>query len=172
MLKRHQIQVLRDAGHSQEDTARLAGVSERTVRRIDAEPSVLSADTAAERERRRIGRPAKAEQFRDLVRRELEADPSLLSVEVVRRARLAGYAGGKTALYRLIAELRPSGSRVMVRASWPADSRPRTIGSPRESARCCPSTAPRWSPRSQASAPSATSSVSTSSRSEVERSPT
>ncbi len=62
MMKRHEVQVLRRAGHTQAEVARLTGVSERSVREIEAEPSVASADDAGERSRRRIGRPSKAEQ--------------------------------------------------------------------------------------------------------------
>lgn len=42
MLKRHEIQVLRRAGHSQVEVARLAGTSERTVRRVEDEPAVVT----------------------------------------------------------------------------------------------------------------------------------
>ena len=52
MLKRHEIQVLRRAGHSQIDVARLAGVARRTVQRIDTEATVTQIDTAREREAR------------------------------------------------------------------------------------------------------------------------
>ena len=49
LLKRHEIQVLRRAGHSQPEVAKLAGVSERSVQRVEAEPAVSHVDTAAER---------------------------------------------------------------------------------------------------------------------------
>ena len=39
----------------------------------------------------------------------------LRSVEILRRVRLDGYDGGKTALYELVAELRPRHARVMMR---------------------------------------------------------
>jgi DNA-binding XRE family transcriptional regulator len=67
MLKRHAIQVLRQAGHEQADVARLVGVGIRTVRRVEAEPDIIHIDDAKERERRAIGRPAKAEPFRSVV---------------------------------------------------------------------------------------------------------
>jgi hypothetical protein len=67
MLKRHEIQVLRKAGHGQVEVAELVGVSERTVRAVEREPPVASTDDRAERERRRIGRPAKVERFRKFV---------------------------------------------------------------------------------------------------------
>jgi transposase len=45
----------------------------------------------------------------------LEKDPALLSVEVLRRARVAGYRGGKTALYELSAAVRPVKTEVEMR---------------------------------------------------------
>jgi hypothetical protein len=98
MLKRHEIQVLRRAGHSLPDVAKLAGVSVRSVQRVDAEPAVAHVDGEAERERRRIGRPSKAEPMRGFVVSLLAKEPKLLSLEVLRRARLEGYDGGKSAL--------------------------------------------------------------------------
>jgi transposase len=115
MLKRHAIQVLRQAGHAQAEVARLVGVGLRSVRRVDAEPDVTHIDEAKERERRAIGRPAKAERFRPLVTEILAGDPDLLSVEILRRAKLKGYAGGKTALYDLISAVRPKTVRPLVR---------------------------------------------------------
>jgi transposase len=115
MLKRHEIQVLRRAGHSQEEAADLAGVSVRSVRRVEAEDGVSDADNQAERSRRRIGRPSKAEPFRPFVVELLTKEPELLSLEVLRRARLAGYAGGKSALYELIHAIRPKRVRLVTR---------------------------------------------------------
>jgi transposase len=115
MLKRHEIQVLRRAGHNQCEVAKFAGVSERSVRRVEDEEPVASVDDAGERQRRRIGRPAKAEAFRQFAVDLLAAEPTLLSLEVLRRARLSGYAGGKSALYALIASIRPRPVRPVVR---------------------------------------------------------
>jgi transposase len=115
MLTRHAIQVLRQAGHEQTDVARLLGVGVRTVRRVESEPDVRHVDDGQERERRAIGRPAKAEPFRSVVVEILTGDPDLLSVEILRRAKLKGYAGGKTALYELIAAVRPKTVRPLVR---------------------------------------------------------
>jgi transposase len=115
MLKRHEIQVLRRAGHSQIEVATLAGVARRTVQRVDGEATVTDIDSAREREARGIGRPAKAEPFRSVIAEILAGDPQLLSVEVLRRVKLKGYAGGKTAVYELIRELRPKTSRPLVR---------------------------------------------------------
>lgn len=115
MMKRHEIQVLLKAGLPQAEVARLAGVSLRTVRRIQAEPTVAEVDDEAERERRQIGRPSKGEPFRKLVMELLGEEPELMSLEILRRARLAGYTGGKTALYELVATVRPTVARPMVR---------------------------------------------------------
>ena len=119
LLKRHEIQVLLNAGHSQAEVAHLAKVSERSVRRIADEQAVEHVDDHRERAERRIGRPRKVDRFRPLVEQlvqETDDDRApLKSVEILRRARLDGYDGGKTALYELIAELRPRHTRVMMR---------------------------------------------------------
>jgi len=115
MLKRHEIQVLRRAGHSQIEVATLAGVSRRSVQRVDTEATVTQIDAAREREVRGIGRPATAEPFRSVIAEILAQEPALLSVEILRRAKLKGYAGGKTALYTLVSALRPRTIRPLVR---------------------------------------------------------
>ncbi len=105
MMKRHEVQVLRRAGVTQEKVAELTGISVRAVRRIEAEEPVVVPDDEAEREKRSIGRPSKAEPFRGVVARVLAEDPELLSLEILRRTRLDGYQGGKSALYALISSL-------------------------------------------------------------------
>jgi transposase len=115
LLKRHEIQVLRRAGHSQPEVAKLAGVSERSVQRVEAEAEVSHVDTAAARIERKIGRPSKAEPFRSFVVKLLAKEPDLLSVEILRRAKLDGYDGGKTALYTLVHSIRPKPVRLMTR---------------------------------------------------------
>jgi len=115
MLKRHAIQVLRQAGHSLPEVAKLAGVSVRSVQRVGDEGAVSSIDNEAERMRRRIGRPAKAEPFRGFVVEQLTKEPELISLEILRRARLGGYSGGKSALYELIHSVRPKPVRLMTR---------------------------------------------------------
>ena len=107
MVRRHEIQVLRRAGHSLVETAKLVGVSQRTVQRVEAEAAVTSFDVEAEREQRGIGRPSKAEPLRSFLVAELIGQPDVLAVELFRRAKLKGYTGGKSALYELIKELRP-----------------------------------------------------------------
>jgi hypothetical protein len=65
-----------------------------------------------------IGRPSKSEPYRGLVSEMLTQEPDLPSSELLRRAKLAGYAGGKSALYDLVARVRaglagPSSRRVI-----------------------------------------------------------
>jgi len=115
MLKRHEIQVLRRAEHTYHEIATLTGVPARTVRRIAAERAVTAVDNEAERERRHVGRPSKAEAYRDVVMNALLEEPTLRSVELLHRARHAGYAGGKTALYALAQSLRVSTVTPLVR---------------------------------------------------------
>jgi transposase len=107
MLKRHEIQVLRRAGHTLEEVAKLAGVAPSSVQRVEAEAPVMTLDTAGERTRRRIGRPSKVEAFRALLGAEMAKQPEVLAVELLRRAQLAGYRGAKSALYELVRALRP-----------------------------------------------------------------
>jgi transposase len=115
MLKRHEVQVLRRAGHSQEEVAELAGVSVRSIRRVEGEAAVIQVDNDAERERRGIGRPSKAEPFRSFVVEQLALEPDVMSLEIVRRARNKGYEGGKSALYELIRSIRPKPVRLVTR---------------------------------------------------------
>ena len=106
MLKRHEIQVLRRAGHTLAEVAALSGASIGTVRRVVDEDAVTTVDNAAERDRRQVGRPSKAEAYREVLLAALTDDATLRTVELLHRARLAGYTGGKTALYALAQTLR------------------------------------------------------------------
>jgi hypothetical protein len=113
MLKRHEIQVLRRVGHSLGEVARLAGVGRRSVVRVEAEAAVSHIDNQVERALREIGRPSKAEPFRGFVVQELAKEPTLMSLEVLRPAKLQGYSGGRSALYALIL---PSSTRACARS--------------------------------------------------------
>jgi hypothetical protein len=115
MLKRHEVEILLKAGHPKTEVARLAGVSLCSVKRNAEETPVVHVDDAGEREKRRIGRPSTVENFRKLVIAILDETADLPSLEILRRVREAGYPGGKTALYALVASLRPKGSKPLVR---------------------------------------------------------
>jgi transposase len=100
------VQVLRRAGHTWKEIAVLSGVSVRTVRRIAAETDITTIDNASERARRQVGRPSKADEYRDVLVQALTEEPTLRSVELLHRARQAGYSGGKSAIYALAQTLR------------------------------------------------------------------
>ena len=84
MLKRHEIQVLRRAGHTWAEVAALTGVSVGTARRVGAEDGVTTVDTAAERARREIGRPSKADAYREVLVQALTEQPDVTCVSAVR----------------------------------------------------------------------------------------
>ena len=52
------------------------------------------------------GRPSTAAPYAPQVAQWLREDPDLPGVEILRRARLAGYRGGKSALYKLVRRVR------------------------------------------------------------------
>ena len=110
MMRRHAIHVLREAGHTQAEVARLAGTTERTVRRVEGEPMVKSIDSGESR-KGAIGRPSKAKAYRSFIAEVLEGEPEVLSLEILRRARLAGYRGGKSCASPLFNSLLSVGGR-------------------------------------------------------------
>jgi transposase len=119
------VQVLRRAGHTLPEVAALTGASVGTVRRIEDEAGVESVDNGAERARRQIGRPSKAEVLREALRDE----PTLRSVELLHRARVAGYDGGKTAVYALAQTLRAREVTPLVRfEGLPAECSQHDVG--------------------------------------------
>jgi len=115
MLKRHAIQVLRQAGHTLEEIGELVDVGKRSVQRVVGEPVITHHDTEQERTRRAIGRPSKAEAYRTQVESWLKETPELRSVELLHRAKLAGYDGAKSALYELVRAVRVITPRPIVR---------------------------------------------------------
>ena len=115
MLTRHAIQVLRSAGHTQKEIAELTGVSEREVRRIEAEPAVTETGDAGQAKKRGVGRPSKVVDFEQQIQALLEEEPTIRTVEVLRRLRGDGYDGGKSAVYELVRSLRPADRRLMMR---------------------------------------------------------
>jgi transposase len=112
LLERHAIQVLLAAGHSQEDVARQREVSVRTVRRVDKEALVTAASVQHEV---RTGRPSTVAAWTEVVQAILDADPGVMTLEILRRLKLQGYTGGKSALYELVASLRPEGIDLQTR---------------------------------------------------------
>lgn len=115
LLKRHEIQVLLSVDMPLAKIAERVGVSVATVKRVRSESPVEHVDDRAERRRRRVGRPSKAEQFADDVRRWLAEEPELPTQELLRRAKERGYRGGKSAFYAMVAAARPPRSAPVVR---------------------------------------------------------
>ena len=115
MLKRHEVEILLKAGHRKVEVARLTGVSLCSVKRIAQEGPVVHVDDAAERAQRQVGRPSRVANFRKSILAILQQEPDLASLEILRRAREAGYEGGKTVLYALVASLRPKSAKPLVR---------------------------------------------------------
>jgi hypothetical protein len=115
MLKRHEVEILLKAGHGKAEVARLTGVSLCSGKRIAQEGPVVHVDDAAERAQRQVGRPSTVANFRKPILEILQHTPDLASLEILRRVREAGYEGGKTALYALVASLRPKSAKPLVR---------------------------------------------------------
>jgi transposase len=115
LLKRHEIQVLLGAGFGPVEVAERTGVSVDTVERVRAEAPVAHVDDAAEHRARKIGRPSKTTLIGERVRAWLQEEPSAPTQELLRRARLEGYAGGKSAFYGMVSAVRPKPSVPVVR---------------------------------------------------------
>ena len=115
LLTRHAVQTLLAVGLTQEEVATHCKVSVRTVRRIQDEEAVSEVDDIAERQRRGIGRPSKTEAFRSLVVEILSDEPELMSLELLRRARLKGYDGGKSAFYEMARSVRDDHPEFLMR---------------------------------------------------------
>jgi len=129
--KRFEIEVLIKAGLPKARVAEIAEVSVRTVHRVRAEaeargavadargavtvPEASPGQAEAGTPGGGPGRPSKTADYRELVASILQAQPGLKTLEVLRRARLAGYRGGKTALYAVVRELRPLAVRPICR---------------------------------------------------------
>lgn len=110
-MKRLEVHVMKKAGLTLGAIARKTNVSRRTVARIVKEPPV----DANPRDTRGVGRPSLARPFAAQVQEIFKAEPKLPTVEVLRRVRLLGYTGGKSALYELVAEFRPRPTEPVVR---------------------------------------------------------
>jgi hypothetical protein len=63
-------------------------------------------------ERRGAGRPSTVVRYAPSIVDWLRVEPELSSANILRRIRLAGYRGGKSALYELVKRLRATGRRV------------------------------------------------------------
>jgi len=55
---------------------------------------------------RGVGRPSTVAQYAQQIREWLQLEPTISGAEILRRVRLVGYRGGKSALYELVRRLR------------------------------------------------------------------
>ena len=111
MVDRVRIQTLREAGRTLEEIADQVGVSKRAVQRVVREPRVTDLTPVPTPRSRGVGRPSLVGKVRAAVEELLAAEPGLPTVEVLHRAKALGYEGKKSALYALVASLRPEASR-------------------------------------------------------------
>lgn len=109
-MKRHQVEVLHQAGLSVRLIAKKAGLARNTVRRILRGGSVPTVPLRVP-----LGRPALASPFETSCERLLRDSPDLPTVEILRRLRAEGYLGGKDPVYRLVRRLRRSVTPPIVR---------------------------------------------------------
>ncbi len=114
-MARHRVQVLRGAGKTLKQVVAAAGVSQSSVQRIEREPPLVTVADLLQTGPRGVGRPSVAEPWRDRVAAVLAAEPALPTVEILHRLREERYAGGKTAFYELVRELRPKPTTPLVR---------------------------------------------------------
>ena len=114
-MARHRVQVLRGAGKTLKQIVAETGVSQSSVQRIGLEPPLETVAELVRAGQRGVGRPSVAEPWRERVAAVLAAEPRLPTVEILHRLREERYAGGKTALYELVRELRPKPLTPLVR---------------------------------------------------------
>jgi transposase len=113
-MARARIQTLKDAGMGTGRVADVTGASERTVRRVAAEPHVTESAAAAATASARTGRPSKMAEHTALLRRWLEDEPDAAGVTLLTRLRGEGYEGGKSAFYEALRALRTPAQRPVV----------------------------------------------------------
>lgn len=106
-MKRHAVQVLKGAGIPVDEIARITQASRRSVQRIGKEIPVQVVPVDTPSGTRGVGRPSTAAPFSNAIVEIFKSSPELPSVEVLRLVRQKGYTGGKSALYELVAQLRP-----------------------------------------------------------------
>ena len=115
-MTRHEIQILRAVRMAQGAVAAKAGVSVRSVRRIEREAPVTTSETAVLIEARGVGRPSVTAGWAEQVEGWLREDRDLPGVEILRRLREEhGYRGGKSAVYELVRRVRPTTVAPLVR---------------------------------------------------------
>ncbi|OGL17025.1 MAG: hypothetical protein A3F92_04330 [Candidatus Rokubacteria bacterium RIFCSPLOWO2_12_FULL_71_22] len=80
--------------------------SAMTFREMTALAEVPHASAPAVTRPRGVGRPSTVAQYAQQIQEWLRAEPTVSGAEILRRVRLTGYRGGKSALYELVRRLR------------------------------------------------------------------
>lgn len=106
-MKRQDIRVLRKAGLTRDEIARRSGVSRRCVTCVLKESLVEELLRKVPARDIKVDRPSTALPFASHIQELFKSEPDLPTVDALRRIRLQGYTGGKTALYQTEAGLRP-----------------------------------------------------------------
>ena len=91
---------------------KVTGISERSIRRIEKEPEVESADEESFRKSRKVGRPSQLEAYREDIVNWLseERDPAdgpMKGQEVIRRLRAKGCRVGDSTVYDYLRKICP-----------------------------------------------------------------
>lgn len=108
-LKVHHL--VSDGGLQQQTVADKLGIHVSSVERILREPAPTPQEVASNVRHGRRGRPSLVDAFRTRVVELLKETPDLPGAEVLRLARGWGYVGKRSALYELIAAVRPPAKR-------------------------------------------------------------
>lgn len=101
MIDRHAVHEMFKSGQSTKEIAAHFRTTRRTIQRIVKEPAVESADDAAERRRRGVGRPGVEDALRTQLRDLLVQDPEVPPLEYLRQLREQGVRLGESTFYRV-----------------------------------------------------------------------
>ena len=77
---------------------------------VAAFSGVVPANGQAHTQVRGVGRPSTVAQYAPQIGQRFRDSPAVSGADVLRRARLTGYCGGKSALYELVRRLRLAAS--------------------------------------------------------------
>lgn len=113
--ERYMVKKLRKAKLAAATVKEVTGISERSIRRIEKEPEVETADEASFRNRRKVGRPSQLEPYKVEILAWLSedrdpADGPMKGQEVLQRLRAKGCRVGGSTVYDYLRKIRPKES--------------------------------------------------------------
>lgn len=108
-MTRLKVHLLAETGLPHPDIAAKLDIGTRSVERIITEEPPSSEELVAGKKisGTRRGRPSKVAAYEDKVRALLEDQPKLPGMEVLRLMKLEGFTGGRSAMMKLVKEVRP-----------------------------------------------------------------